>query len=190
MGSRGPRSPPVTATIRGNDEGLAEMRYSSEMEIKRELGIDTWRELSKDKLLRFAAMMPDMDTEVALKVVEQFPSFKEFAVDVVKAMETAHESTLTANARSGNEVHEAFKDIRAVLKTELDKDDLLWEQRRWIIEQIQETGRQQFDKDSENKRFLDSTLGKVVVGAGGVVALGLAALGGRVLEQRGPDSRA
>ncbi|QFG69503.1 hypothetical protein [Ornithinimicrobium pratense] len=161
------------------------MGYSSELEIKRELGIETWRELSKDKLLRFVAMMPDMDTEVALKVVEQFPSFKDFAVEVVGAVETAYESTLKTNERSGDHVHDAYGDIRTILKAELDKGELPWEQRRWLVEQIQETGRQQFIKDSENKRFLDSVLGKVVMGAGGIVVLGLAALGGRVLEQRG-----
>lgn len=163
------------------------MRYSNELEIKRELGINTWRELSKDKLLRFAAMMPNMDTEVALKVVEQFPNFKDFAVDVIDAMETAHESTLKTNERSGDHVHDAYRDIRTILKAELDKGELTWDQRRWLVEQIQETGRQQFSKDSENKRFLDSVLGKVVVGAGGIVVLGLVALGGRVLEQRGSD---
>lgn len=31
-------------------------------------------------MLRFAAFMPDMDTEVALKIIEQFPAFKEFAL--------------------------------------------------------------------------------------------------------------
>lgn len=161
------------------------MRYSNELAIKRELGIDTWRELSKDKFLRFVAMMPDMDTDVALKVIEQFPSFKEFASDVVDAMESAYGSTLSVNERSGDQVHDAYREIRAILRAELDKGELSWEERRWLIEQIQETGRQQFSKDSENKRFLDSTLGKVVMGAGGVAALGLAALGGRVLEQRG-----
>jgi len=56
----------------------------SEDEVKQELGIESWRNLSKDKVLRFAAMMPDMDTEVALKIVEHFPVFKDFALDVVK----------------------------------------------------------------------------------------------------------
>lgn len=161
------------------------MRYDNEREVKRELGIDTWRELSRDKFLQFVAMMPAMDTEVALKAVEQFPSFKDFAVDVVDAMEAAYESTLKANEQSSDHVHAAYQDIRGILKAELDKGELTWDQRKWLVEQIQETGRQQYIKDSENKRFLDSALGKVLVGAGGVVALGLAALGGRVLEQRG-----
>lgn len=161
------------------------MRYNSELDVKQELGIESWRELSKEKFLRFASMMPDMDTEVALKVVEQFPSFKEFATDVVDAMEGSYESTLSANERSEDAVHQAFAEIRSILKNELDRGDLTWEQRRWIVEQIQETGRQQFLKDTENKNFLDSTFGKVVIGAGGALAVGLAALGGRYLEQRG-----
>lgn len=161
------------------------MRYDSESEVKRELGIESWRELSKEKFMRFAAMMPDMDTEVAIKVVEQFPNFKAFATDVVDAMETTYESTLSANERGAGAVHDAFADIRSILKDELDRGDLDWQQRRWIIEQIQETGRQQFLKDTENKHFLDSMFGKVVVGAGGVLAVGLAALGGRYVEQRG-----
>ncbi len=162
------------------------MGYSNEIEIKRALGIDTWRELSKDKLLSFAAMMPDMDTEVALKVIEQFPSFREFAGEVVNVMEGAQDATVASNERSGDQVHDALREIRGILKGELDKGDLSWENRRWVIEQIQETGRLQFNKDSENKRFLESALGKVVLGVGGIAALGLAALGGRALDQGGP----
>lgn len=160
------------------------MRYTNEMQVKQELGIDTWRELSKDKVLGFAAMMPDMDAELAQKIFDQFPNFKEMATDVVEAMENTHKATLAANGRSVDHVHDAYREIRAIITAELDRDHLTFEERRWLIEQIQETGRQQFLKDSENKGFLESTLGKVVVGAGTVVAVGLAALGGRVLDQR------
>lgn len=162
------------------------MGYSNEAEIKRALGIDTWRELSRDKMLTFAALMPDMDTEVALKVIEQFPSFRDFAGDVVDVMEGAQDATIASNERSDDQVHDALREIREILKGELDKGDLPWEHRRWVIEQIQETGRLQFSKDSENKRFLDSILGKVVLGVGGIAALGLAALGGRAFDQKGP----
>lgn len=160
-------------------------QYKDELELKQALGINNWRELSRDKMLNFAAIVPHLDSELAMRVVEQFPSFKEFATDVVDAMENAHDSTLTLNDRSTARVHDAFRDIRTILKQELDKGDLTWQQRRWLVEQIQETGRQQFSKDSENKRFLDSALGRVVVGAGGIAAIGLAAFSGRVIERRG-----
>lgn len=87
------------------------MTYSNEAEVKRALGIDTWRELSKDKMLTFAALMPDMDTELALKVIEQFPNFREFAGEVVEVMEGAQDATIASNERSGNQVHDALRDI-------------------------------------------------------------------------------
>ncbi|GAA1880999.1 hypothetical protein [Lapillicoccus jejuensis] len=161
------------------------MDYTSDLEIRRQLGIDNWRELSKDKMLRFMAMMPDMQTDVALKVIEQFPSFKDFAAGAIDALGNAHDSTIEANNESSLHVHDAYREIRSMLMTELDRDDMTWDQRKWIVEQIQETGRRQFEKDSENKRFLDSTLGRVVSVAGGIVAIGAAALGGRALGQRG-----
>lgn len=63
-------------------------------------------------MIKFAAMVPDMDTEVALKIIEQFPVFKEFAMDAVNAMEKAHESKLSANTQSQENVHQAFQEIR------------------------------------------------------------------------------
>ncbi|MGY3200471.1 hypothetical protein [Streptomyces sp. TE5632] len=159
------------------------MGCKNEAEIMQALGIESWRNLSKDKMIRFAAMMPDMDTEVALKIVEQFPVFKDFAKDAVDAMEEAHESTLSANKQSQEHVHRAFQEIRETLKGELSKDDLSWEQKKFLIEQIQETGRLEFQKDSENKKFLDGVLKKVVVGAGAALALGVVFVGGKVMAE-------
>lgn len=160
------------------------MAYKNEDEIKQELGIDSWRNLSRDKVIRFAAMMPDMDTEVALKIIEQFPVFKEFAMDVVDSMEKAHESTLSANTQSQDHVHRAFQEIREILKGELQKNDLSWDEKKFLIEQIQETGRQQSQKDTENKRFLDSVLGKVLLGTGAALAAGLIFVGAKVIADQ------
>ncbi|MFI1535768.1 hypothetical protein [Streptomyces anandii] len=159
------------------------MKYKDEDEIKRALGIDSWRHLSKDKMVRFVAMMPDMDTEVALKIVEQFPTFKDFAQNVVDAMKKAHESTLSANKESQEYVHRAYQDLRDTLRSELAKGDLTWEQRRELIEKMQEAVREESQKDSENKRFLDGALNKVLILGGAALALGVAFVGGRVMAE-------
>lgn len=163
------------------------MKYEDEESIKKELGIDSWRNLTRDKVVRFAAMMPDIDTEVALKIIEQFPAFKEFAEEILNTMEKAHVATLDANTRSQDQVHQAYQEIRGVLKGQLEKDDLSWEERKFLIEQIQETGRQQFQKDTESKKFLDSLFGRVVVGAGVVVAGALVFVGAKVIAENGQE---
>ncbi|WP_197074776.1 hypothetical protein [Rhodococcus sp. MEB064] len=150
----------------------------------KQLDIESWRNLSKDKMLRFAALMPDMDTEVALKIIEQFPAFKEFALDTVKEIEKAHKSTLKSNDKSQKQAYKAFEDIREILKGELDKDDLTWDQRKFIIELIQENGKQVSQKDSENKEFLNTVLGKVAVFGGGAIAAGVVFLGGKIMLEQ------
>lgn len=163
------------------------MAYS-EQELMQTLGIDSWRNLSKDKMMRFAAMMPDLDTEVALKIVEQFPTFKEFALDTVDEMEKAYSSALKANEQSQDHFYHVLRDIREVLKGELTNEELAWEERKWIIEQLQYQGDLAFRKDSENKRFLDTLLGKVALFGGGALTLGILYLGGRIMFEGDVES--
>ena len=53
-----------------------------------------------------------------------------------------------------------------------------------ILDMIMETGKLEFAKDSENKRFLDSLFGKVTLSDSSVITVGAAVLGGKVLAQR------
>lgn len=160
------------------------MTYT-EQEVMQQLGIESWRNLSKDRMMRFAAMMPEMDTEVALKIIEQFPAFKEFALDTVKEIEKAHGGTIQANDKSQDHFYATLADIREILKGELSSEELTWEQRKWIIEQIQDQGKLAFQKDSENKKFLDTILGKVALVGVGAVALGLVFVGGKMMIEKG-----
>ena len=50
------------------------MRYNSEVDVKEVLGIESWRNLSKDTFLRFLAAMPEIDREVALELIGQILS--------------------------------------------------------------------------------------------------------------------
>lgn len=162
------------------------MKYKNEAEIKEALEIDSWRNLSKDKMIRFAAMMPDMDREVAIKIVEQFPAFKEFAMETVNVMERAQESALEDNKQSQAQVHKAFQEIREILKGELSHEDLPWEERKHILELILETGNKEFAKDSENKDFLKQIVKGVGVVALSALALGIVFVGGKIMmEQAG-----
>lgn len=164
------------------------MKYSSEAEIKKARDIESWRNLSKDKMIRFAAMMPDMDREVALKIVEQFPAFKDFAMETVGVMERAQESALQNNKESQAQVHQAFQEIREILKGELAQEDLPWEQRKQILELILETGNKEFAKDTENKDFLKQIMKGVGVVAVSALALGIVFVGGKIMMEQSGDA--
>lgn len=157
--------------------------YRNEAEIKQALGIESWRNLSKAKMIRFAMMMPDMDAELALKVIEQFPAFAEFATGVVGAMKKMHKSTLLANKQSQDRFHQSCEEMREILKVELSKDGLSFDEKKYFIEQIQATLKMEYQKDTENKQFLDGALKKLLVGVAFVGALGVAFVGGKVVAE-------
>lgn len=163
------------------------MRFKSEDEIKKVLEIDSWKNLSKDKMIKFAAMMPDMDKEVIFKIIDQFPEFTKFAMEALNVMEKEHESTLTFNKQSQENVHQAYQEIREIFKGELNQDNLTSEEKIRLWELIMETGNKESEKDTENKQFLDGLFKKVAVGVGTAILTAVVFVGGKVLLQRGDD---
>lgn len=165
------------------------MKYRSELDVKKALGIDSFRNLSRDNVMRFAAMMPDMDKEVALKVIEQFPEFKAFALDAVNVMQKAHESSLAENRASQDQAHQAWQDVREILRGQLDGDELPWEEKRYIIDLIVDTARQEAAKDTENKQFIKDLAKYTLTAVGAAVVLAVVYVGGKIgLEQLGGDN--
>lgn len=156
------------------------MKYKTDVDVKKALGIKSFRNLSKENVMRFAAMMPDMDKEVALKVVAQFPEFKAFALEAINTIQTAQEKSLASNSESQAQVHQAWSDVRAILKGQLDDDELTWEQKKDILDLIMETARQESAKDSENKQFLKDLTKYVAYGVAGVAVAAVVFVGGRV----------
>lgn len=155
------------------------MKYKTDVEVKKALGIDSFRNLSRENVMRFAAMMPDMDREVQLKIVDQFPVFKAFALDAVGVMETMQKNAQASNSESEAHIHQAWADVRAILKGQLDDSEITWEQKKELLDLIMETARQQSAKDSENKQFLKDLAKYAIGAAAGAIALCVVYVGGR-----------
>ncbi|UKA56774.1 hypothetical protein LFT45_23145 (plasmid) [Arthrobacter sp. FW305-BF8] len=160
------------------------MRYTNEGQIKQELGIESWRNLSKAKMIKFAMMMPDMDAELALKIVEQFPVFADFATGVVGAMKKMHKTTLFANKESQDRFHESCQQTRDIIQRQLNQDGLSFEERKYYLEQIMEILKLESQKDSENKQFLHAGLKNMLGFAMAGIAFGVVVLGGKATIER------
>jgi len=163
------------------------VKYRNELEVKEALGIESFRNLSRDNVMRFAALMPDMDREVALKIVEQFPEFKAFALDAVNVMQRAQEAALADNKESQAQVHRAWGEVREILKGQLDDETLTWEEKKHVFDLLMDTAREESAKDSENKHFLKDVTKYTVAAIGGAVLLGVVFVGGRFALERGDD---
>ncbi|MCS0604626.1 hypothetical protein NX794_25915 [Streptomyces sp. LP11] len=152
----------------------------NEAAVKRKLGIPNWRNLSKDKVLKFAAAMPEMATEARLKLIEQFPAFKDLGNAHIDAVTEAHKSTLAANENSQNHFYKASQDQRDALQADLGRDDLSEAQRESLHDRLERNVGRVFEKDSESKQFLGAGM-KVVAAAGAAaIGLGVVFVGGKI----------
>lgn len=146
------------------------MTLNDEESVKKALGISSFREMSKEKMLSFAASMPEMAKDVRLKLIEQIPAFREFALDAVNAAEQTFTRTVDSNDDARDQLHDAFADVRDAITSQLAHDGISEEHRRLLTEQLIRLSQQESEKDSENKHFLaqqaDGTR-KVVVALAG-----------------------
>ena len=155
------------------------MKYKSEDDIKNALGIQTWRNLSQANVTKFAAMMPDMDKEVALKIVEQLPEFTNFALGVVNAIQKAQEAAYAENKQSMEQVYRAWQETREILKGQLAIEDLQWEERKYILDLLMEAARQVSAKDSENKGWLKEIYNWAPIVGSAAIVMALVYVGGK-----------
>ncbi len=153
--------------------------YENESQIKKALDIDSWRNLSKEKLLSFIAEMPKMDKEVALKVIEQFPNFKELALG---AFMMVKEHALTATQYGWKSQKRTFRIIeryQMTLERELEREGLTTEDRFALLSLMKEAVEVALKKDSEWKAHTLKVLGTVGSLAALLVLTGITALGGK-----------
>jgi hypothetical protein len=114
--------------------------------------------LQAQKVLGFFSNLPTVSKEVALKVADQLPELRKVATKALGSFERMHKNTLDNNEASQAKVHDAYQDIRDVLKGELKAEDLTWGQKKEIYDLLLDTGKEEFTKDTENKRALDAWL--------------------------------
>mgnify|MGYP000104812518 CR=1 FL=1 len=159
------------------------MALKNEDEVKKALGLDSWRNLSKDKIVAFAAMMPDIASDVRLKLIEQFPKFKEFAVDLIKSLEQTQKDVLDSSDKSESNFHENQREILNILKNELDRD-LTDSQREAAMDFLKDVSDKSFEKDSEGKRFRDGLFQKTAAVAGAAIVAAVIFVGAKVAIEK------
>jgi hypothetical protein len=165
------------------------MTFDSEDAVKKALGIESWRNLSKANVMRFAALMPDMNREVMLAIVTQFPAFTQFAVKTLAGLGEAARGTRESNDASQERLEEGRANLRAAIERELARDDLSMEDRKYWVDQLQKCLADQGQDDARNKAFLRDVLNREHVTTGVALLAAVVFVGGRVLIERPTGER-
>ena len=104
-------------------------RYVNENAVKKALKIDSFRNLSKEKVMQFASMIPYMDKEVAMKVIDQFPVYADFGKAAIEQYTKTCDNILEKNKESQEAVIHGYQTILEVLAKKMDKENLTEEEK-------------------------------------------------------------
>jgi hypothetical protein len=148
-----------------------------EDEVKKALDIDSFRNMSKDKIMEFVSAIPNMDKDVAIKIIDQFPAYTESANNMIAQLNTMCSNAMKENGESQKEAIEAYKKILDDLGELLKNDTITAEERLQITEQMITVADRISAKDTENKDFLNGIIKYGVPIIGGALVLGAAILG-------------
>lgn len=136
------------------------MKYKlTEKKVLKKLGIPDFRHMTKDKIMSFANMLPYMDPEVAKKALEQFPSFKDLAGDIVLQYKVLVNRAFEENRISQQAFYDACNSILQSLQEELRDADIDAVERDRIENKMIKVASMIGEKDKENKGLILKVLG-------------------------------
>lgn len=159
----------------------------SEQKVLKQLGISDFRHLSKDNIVKFVSTIPKMDPEVAKKAIDQFPTYS----NCVKDMLLEYKSTLTDLVEKDHDTtKESISSYLIVLDTLrelMNRDDLSFEERKFVLTEMHEISDCIAAKDSEGKKFKFAITALATI-AVTTVAASLASVLGSNVELSNPSN--
>ncbi len=149
----------------------------TEKSVKEALGITSFRNLSKEKIVEFISLIPNIDKDVAVQIINQFPAYSEMAGAMVAQLNAMCDNAIKEAGVSQKDSIAAYKLILSDLGELLKKDNISSEERADITDKMIMVADRISAKDSEFKDFLLNTLKIGAPIIGGALILGAAILG-------------
>lgn len=111
-------------------------KLTTEQEVLDKFGWKDFRNMNSKDLIKFVTSLPDIDREVAIKCIEQFPEFSKYGNKIIDILTKSYEHTVKVNKDLADEVIETYRSILETLKKELRKRNLTPEERARITEEM------------------------------------------------------
>lgn len=150
----------------------------NEEDVKKQLCITDFRTISKDKIIEFVSLLPKMDKEEALAVINQFPNYSDMSKEIVNQMTEVCNKAILSDEVTHKEVIEGYKLVLLTLQEELKNDELTPNQKEKINNQMIEIINGMSAKDSERKKLITTVVETGGKFFAGVIIAGVAILGG------------
>lgn len=145
------------------------------------IGAKDFRSITKKQIKEFAALFDDMDHDLAIRCIEQFPDFAKTSIEIIKCLDDTCTDAIKSAHIEDTQVIETYQSILDDLRFMLKKDDISDETRMYIMEKEVEIGDKVARLSIEHKEFLRSIFKDIGIGLLGLTGIGVFILtGGKV----------
>lgn len=144
-----------------------------EQQVLNALNIKSFRNLSKEKIMEFVSMIPTMDKELAIAIVNQFPSYVEMAKWMVDQLTVTCDQVIQISGENYKIVLLAYRKVLDDLGVVLQRDDLSFEERDMISRRMIEIADKMAAITDESNSFMANIAkykGYVIVFLSGIAA--------------------
>ena len=157
-------------------------RRLTEAQVLKNLNIKDFRHLPKEKVMPMATMLDKMNPEVAKKALEQFPEFTKTMREIFADFKHSLDEGLRLNAEGVKSYYETCDAIISSCQKELEKEDLSFEERRFVLEQMVSVAKLKGEKNTEDKKFIALMSFTRLASISLLVGVLITALGGNFID--------
>lgn len=111
-------------------------KLMSEEEVKKALDITDFRSLSKEKVMQFVSLIPKVDKELAMCIINQIPNYLEMAKEMVNGMIHLCDEALHDAKIGRKDVIESYRVVLETLKERLKDESLTVEDKNKITDDM------------------------------------------------------
>ena len=126
----------------------------TEKQVLSALDIPDFGHLTKDKVMPLVSLLPQMQPEVAMKALEQFPNFATTVMQIATELKETIGKGIESNSENMEKCSYILQTVIEQLKEMSGRDDISFEERKYYIDKMLEVAEMQNSKDTENKEFI------------------------------------
>lgn len=126
----------------------------TEKQVLSALDIPDFGHLTKDKVMPLVSLLPQMQPEVAMKALEQFPNFATTVMQIATELKETMGKGIESNSENMEKCSNISQTITDSLIEQAGRDNISFEERKYYIDKMLEVAEIQNSKDTENKEFI------------------------------------
>ena len=151
--------------------------YKTEEEVKKALDIKDFRSIKKRQIMDFVSIIPMVDKEVAISIINQFPNYTDMAQKMVGGLMKLCDIALKDSQTGKKDVIESYKIVLVTLKDELKDGVVTQEEREKINNRMISIAEKIDDVNDKHNAFIKDIITGVTGTVAGVLIIGAAILG-------------